>query len=90
MIHWFLSVVLPKVENTAISAVTGAIVLGCIIAPFKRVWRKVWRALDSIDPDTDSGITKELKQLAQQQQMPPVHAHVQRDDDDVPLAHHGK
>lgn len=63
MIGWLLHDALPKVEYTAISTITGAIVLGCIIAPFRHVWKKLWRAADSLDPDTDSGVTKELHQL---------------------------
>ena len=66
MIHWLLTDALPKAEYTAISTITGAVVLGCIIAPFRRVWKKVWRAVDSLDPDTDSGVTKQLKHLTHQ------------------------
>lgn len=76
MVHWFVTQVYPKALNAAVYTLTGGLVTTVILAPFRAALKKIWRAIDSLDPDTDTGVTKQLKAIER------------RDTDDAPLAKH--
>lgn len=63
MSHWLLHYALPRAENAAIYTLTAGLTTTLILAPFRGLIRKFWRAVDSIDPATDRGVTKQLKDL---------------------------
>jgi hypothetical protein len=90
VLQWFATQILPKAETTAVSTITSAVVIGCIVAPFRKLWKKIYRALDSVDPDTDSGITKQLSQLQQQGHHIAIRDHDRDDDAPVIAPHRGK
>ena len=63
MTHWLLYFAIPKIENAAIYTLTGGLVTTLILSPFRRVLKKLWRAIDSLDPETNTGITGDLRRL---------------------------
>ena len=63
MTHWLLTFALPRAEQAAIYTFTGGLVTTLILVPFRAALKKLWRAVDSLDPETDSGVTKQLRQL---------------------------
>lgn len=63
MINWLVHTFIPKFENAAIYTLSAGLVTTIILTPFRAAIKKIWRALDSIDPDTDTGVTKELKNI---------------------------
>lgn len=67
MTHWLLHTVAPAALHAAIYTLTGGLVTTLILAPFRSAVRKVWRAVDSLDPDTDTGVTKQLHELTHKQ-----------------------
>lgn len=60
---WIETTLLPNAEHAAIYTVTAGLVTTLILAPFRRILRKIWRAIDSLDPMTDTGVTRELNKL---------------------------
>lgn len=63
MIQWLVHTIVPKALNAAVFTLTGGLVTTLILAPFRRVLKKVWRAVDSLDPETDVGVTHQLAEL---------------------------
>lgn len=63
MTHWLLTFAIPKAENAAIYTLSGGLVTTLILVPFRSALKKIWRAVDSLDPETDTGVTKELDEL---------------------------
>jgi hypothetical protein len=63
MTHWLLTFAVPKIENAALYTLTAGLVTTLILAPFRKLLKKLWRAIDSLDPETDSGVTKQLHEL---------------------------
>ena len=63
MIHWLIVNVYPTALRTAVGAVTAALIAGLVIQPFKKTICAIRRAVDSVDPETDTGITKQLSDL---------------------------
>lgn len=53
----------PKVLSAAVYTLTAGLVTTLILTPFRAALKKIWRAVDSLDPETDTGVTKDLKQL---------------------------
>lgn len=63
MTSWLVHFFVPKFENAAVYTLSAGLVTTIILTPFRAAIRKIWRAIDSIDPDTDTGVTKELKAI---------------------------
>lgn len=61
--HWLMEYVLLKAENAAVYSATAGVVGIVVVAPFRSAVKKIWRAVDSLDPETDSGVTKQLSEL---------------------------
>ena len=63
--HWLMVNVVMKGENAAVFALGSGLVGILVLTPFRSVLKKLWRAIDSLDPSTDTGVTKELDDLKQ-------------------------
>lgn len=74
MLHWLSQNVLPYALHAAAATVSSAIVLGVIVQPFKGVLQKFHRAIDSLDPETDTGVTRQLRLIHKTQTIEPVRA----------------
>ena len=67
MSHYIHTVIIPTAVHAAVYTLSGGLVTTLILIPFRkviaRITHKVWRAVDSLDPETDTGVTKQLKEL---------------------------
>ena len=61
--NWLVINVVPTAVHTAVGTVAGALTMALIVVPFRKVFKKLGRAVDSIDPDTDTGVTKQLREI---------------------------
>lgn len=86
MIHWLVTNVYPTALRTAVGAVTAALMAALVIQPFKKTLRAFRRAVDSVDPDTDTGVTRQLDQL--NRKLPPALRPDRDADDRVALVQH--
>lgn len=60
---WILTNVVMKAESAAVFTLASGLVTTLILMPFRNALRKIWRAVDSLDPQTDTGVTGDLKRL---------------------------
>lgn len=75
MTHWLLTTVYPRALNAAIYTLTSGVVATLILAPFRSVVKALWRAVKSLDPEIDYGVTKQLDELNEAQRVPLVPPH---------------
>lgn len=65
--HWLLVNVAMRIESGAMFSLGSGVVAVLIITPFRNAvksgFRKLQRAIDSIDPDTPTGVTQQLEDL---------------------------
>jgi len=61
--HWLMEYVVLKAENAAVYSATAGMVGIVVVAPFRSIVKALWRAVKSLDPDTDYGITGQLDDL---------------------------
>jgi hypothetical protein len=66
MSHWLMVYVVLKAENAAVWALSTGLVGIVVLTPFRAALKKLWRAVDSLDPRTDTGVTKQLNDLARE------------------------
>ena len=64
--------ILLKAENAAVYTLSGGLVTTLILAPFRSALKKVWRAVESLDPETDSGVTKQLHEIQEATERVPL------------------
>ena len=67
MIHWLITVIYPKILNGAMFALGSGLVGILVLTPFRTGLKKIWRAIDSLDPKTDTGVTKQLAEIQREQ-----------------------
>ena len=67
MSHWLVHTAVPLAEHAAIFTLTSGLVTTLILVPFRSWLKKFWRAVDSLDPKTDSGVTKMLGEIEARQ-----------------------
>lgn len=70
MTHWLSINVFPYAIHAAAGTLSVALVGACVIAPFRKAWFKFRRAIDSLDPQTDTGVTRQLSQIHHELQRP--------------------
>ena len=59
MWHWLAINVWPTALHTTVAGITAVV----IVAPFRSALAKVWRAVRSLDPEEDYGVTKQLAEV---------------------------
>ena len=67
MTHWLAITVWPKVLNAAVYTLTSGVVVTLVLTPFRAIVKATWRAIKSLDPETDYGVTKQLSELDSQE-----------------------
>lgn len=67
MSHFLLHIIWPKVINAATYTLTGGLVTTLILTPFRSALKKIWRAIDSLDPETNTGVTKQLHEIKKEE-----------------------
>ena len=70
MTHWLLTQVYPRALNAAVYTLTSGVVATLILAPFRSIVKALWRAVKSLDPETDYGVTKQLAELKDASEKP--------------------
>jgi len=68
--HWFSVNVLPYLLHGAAGTLGAAFAAGVIITPFRHVFARLHRAVNSLDPETDYGVTRQLSQINKELQKP--------------------
>lgn len=61
--HWLIEYVVLKAENAAVYTLSAGMVTTLVLVPFRAGLKKIWRAVDSLDPKTDTGVTEQLREL---------------------------
>jgi len=74
--HWIEVNVLTKALQAAVYTLSGGLVTTLILVPFRKGLKKIWRAVDSLDPRTPTGVTQQLSDLQEQ---------INTDPGDIPL-----
>lgn len=62
--HWLMTYVVMKAENAAVWSMTTGVIGIIVISPFRTIVKAIWRAVKSLDPETDYGVTKQLDDMA--------------------------
>ncbi len=70
MSHWLAENVLPYLIHGAAGTMGAAIAAGVVITPFRHLFAKFHRAVDSLDPETDTGVTRQLRLIHKAQTSP--------------------
>lgn len=65
--HWLAGNFWPFLFHGMAGTLGAALAAGCIIAPFRRFAKKFHRAIDSLDPETDYGVTRQLNEILHRQ-----------------------
>jgi hypothetical protein len=74
--HFIVNEILLVALHGAVATVAGALIGVLLIQPFKSHIASIRRAIESVDPDVDCGVTKQL-------------AHIDSKLSHAPLAKHG-
>lgn len=68
MLYWLSINVWPFLIHGMAGTIGAAFAAGVIIAPFRAAFKKFHRAMDSLDPETDYGVTRQLRLINRAQE----------------------